>query len=55
MKLKTKRHSFLFSDETDSLIRRLGEETQLKFCTIFENALKDYAKKLEQAKLKENV
>lgn len=44
MKTKTKRHSFLFSEETDILIRRLADETQLKFCTIFENALKQYAK-----------
>lgn len=48
MKTKTKRHSFLFSEETDILIRRLADKTQLKFCTIFENALKDYAKKIDE-------
>ena len=55
MKLKTKRHSFLFSEETDDLIRRLGKETQLKYCTIFENALKDYARKLEKLQSQDNV
>ena len=44
MNNKTKRYGFLFSEETDILIRRLASETQLKFCTIFEIALKAYAK-----------
>ena len=40
---KTKRYSFIFSEETDRLIKQLKEETKMKVATIFEESLKVFA------------
>lgn len=44
MKTKIKRHGFIFSEEIDNLLRRLGKETKLKHCTIVEEALLAFSK-----------
>lgn len=42
--MKTKRHSFSFSPETDALIRRLSKETDLKMCAVIKQAVEMFAK-----------
>ncbi len=42
--MKTKRYSFSFSPETDSLIRRLAKETDLKMCAVIKQSVEMFAK-----------
>lgn len=43
-KTKIKRHSFSFSERTDSLLRKMQEETELSFTVIIKQALELLAK-----------
>lgn len=45
MKNKTKRFSFAFDEETDSLIRKIAEKTGLKFITVVKQGVELLAKK----------
>ncbi len=44
MKIKLKRNNFALSEETDSLIRRLSKETDLKLCAVIKKAVEMFAK-----------
>ncbi len=51
--MKTKRHSFSFSPETDVLIRRLAAETDLKMCAVIKQAVEMFAKAHDSKKTNE--
>ncbi len=42
--MKTKRRNFSFSPETDALIRRLSQETDLKMSAVIKQAVEIFAK-----------
>jgi hypothetical protein len=42
---KTKRYGFIFSEETDGLIKKLAKETGMKYSTLVEKALQLLAEK----------